>query len=233
MIYGCSTIGKMHKHVSRESLAEAIKDAEDQLSNYVGYNLLPTWEIDERHNTQRPGMPELFSSGYNIRGQYKNIRTDKFHVISGGQRAKTVIEADSTITRSDEDGDGYAETCTVTAATSVTDVNEIRVFYPEENGADEWEIRPLDSVSISGGTVTIAFKVWQIALPDLLEGLNAKGINGDNASNFLTEVDVYRVWNNPEAQVQFLWAPFPNCQCDTGTCAVCQHGAQNGCLLGV
>ena len=42
------------QHVSRESLAEAIQDAEQQIANYVGYNLLPTWEIDERHKTQPP-----------------------------------------------------------------------------------------------------------------------------------------------------------------------------------
>lgn len=219
------------QQVSRESLAEAIKDAEQQIANYVGYNLLPEWVIDERHNTQRPGMPELFSSSINIRGQRKTIRTDKAHVISGGQRSKIVIEAASAIVRSDEDGDGYAETCTVTAATTVTDVNEIRVYYPSKNAADIWEIRPFDSVSISGGVATITFKIWQIVLPDLLEALNATGIDGDTASNFLTTADVYRVHNNPQTQVQFLWEPFPNCACDTGSCTVCQHGAQNGCLL--
>lgn len=219
------------QHVSRESLAEAIKDAEDQIANYVGYNLLPTWEIDERHNTEVPGDPTLISSGYNIQGRYKTIRTDKYHVISGGQRAKTVIEAAAAIVRSDADGDGYNELCTITVATTVTDANEIRVYYPGESGADEWEIRPLKSVSISGGNATITFNIWQIPDPDLLEALDATGINGDTAANFITTADVYRVYNDPETQVQFLWEPFPNCTCDTGTCTVCQHATQYGCLI--
>jgi len=219
------------QHVSRESLAEAIQDAESQIANYVGYNLLPTWEIDERHKTQSPGDPTLFSSGFNIRGQYKTIRTDKYHVISGGQRAKTVIEAGASITRSDADGDGYDELCTVTVATTVTDENEIRLYYPGESAADEWEIRPLNSVVISGGNAVITFKIWQIPLPNLLEELDATGIDGDTAANFLTTVDAYRVYNDPETQVQFMWEPFPNCTCDTGTCTVCQHGTQYGCLL--
>jgi len=219
------------QHVSREDLAEAIKDAEQQISNYVGYNLLPDWEIDERQDTERPGDPTLFSSGISIRGQRKTIRTDKYHVISGGQRTKTAIEAGAAIVRSDDDGDGYAETCTVVSATSVTDVNEIRLYYPSENAADKWEIRPLESVSISGGNVTITFKIWQIPLPELLERLDATSINGDVAANFITTADVYRVWNNPAVQVQFMWEPFPYCSCDTGTCASCQHGTQYGCLL--
>lgn len=219
------------QHVSRESLAEAIQDAEQQIANFVGYNLLPDWQIDERHNTEPVGDPTLLSSGLNIQGRYKTIRTDKAHVISGGQRTKTAIQAGAAIVRSDADGDGYNELCTITVATTVTDANEIRVYYPGENGADAWEIRPLNSVVISGGNATITFKIWQAVLPDLLEALDATGIDGDTAANFLTTADVYRVWNNPQTQVQFLWEPFPACTCDTGTCEACQHGTQYGCLI--
>jgi len=219
------------QHVSRESLAEAIKDAESQIANFVGYNLLPTWEIDERHNTEVPGDPTLLSSGLNIQGRWKTIRTDKYHVISGGQRTKSVIEAGAAVVCSDNDGDGYNELCTVTVATTVTDDNEIRAYYPGESGTDAWEIRPLESVVISGGNAVITFKIWQIAQPDLLESLDATGINGDTAANFLSTVDIYRVYNNPETQVQFLWEPFPNCSCDNGTCETCQHGTQYGCLI--
>lgn len=53
--------------ISREDLAEAIRDAENQIANYVGYNLLPDWVIDERHTTTRPAVRELFSGGLNVR----------------------------------------------------------------------------------------------------------------------------------------------------------------------
>lgn len=218
------------QQVSRESLAVAIRDAEQQIANYVGYNLLPDWEIDERHNTVRPANPNLISSGYNIQGRYKSVRTDKYHVISGGQKAKTLIEAGAAIVRNDVDGDGYAETCTVTVATTITDTNEIRAYFPGMSGADEWEIRPLKTITANGVNAVLTFKIWQVVDPDLQEALNASGVDGDITANFESTADVYRVYNDPQTQVQLLWEPFPSCACTTGTCTVCQKATQTGCL---
>lgn len=217
--------------VSRESLAEAIRDAEDMVANYVGYNLLPDWRTDERDITERPAMRELFDTGINVRGYRKSVRADRGHIISGGQKARTVIEAGSAITRSDADGDGYNELCTVSVSTSITDTNEIRAFFPGKSGADEWEIRPLESVTANGTTATLTFKIWQVVDPDLWEALDASGIDGDTAGNFETTVDVYRVYNDISQMVQFLWEPFPRCSCGgSTTCTVCQFSTQYGCL---
>lgn len=231
------------QHVSRESLAIAIRDAERQIAQYVGYNLLPDWTTDERHNTVRPADRTLYSGGLsniwgrraysavNVRGQAKSIKTRKGHIISGGVKTKAVIEAAAAITRSDADGDGYSELCTVTVATTITDLDEIRVYFAGKSGADAWEIRPLTSVSADGTNATITFKIWQVVDPDNVQGLDVSWVDGDTAGNFETTVDVYRVYNNPATQVQFMWEPFPTCACTTGqTCTVCQHSTQYGCL---
>lgn len=216
--------------VSREDLAEAIAEAEAMIENYIGYYLLPTWTIDERRVTERPAIRELFSGGVNIRNMAKSVKAYKAHAISGGQRAKSVISAGAAIVRSDANGDGYNELCTVTVASTV-DIDEVRVYFPGESGADEWEIRPVKVVA-SGANLVITFGIQLAVDPDLWEAFNATGIDGDTAANFVTTVDVYRVYNDPQSQLQLLWEPdaLGNCGCGDASCAVCTFAAQDGCL---
>lgn len=221
--------------ISREDIAMAISMAEIRIANEVGYNLLPDWiplgnGSPERLRFDRPGLPELFSrSGTTVRGQLRSIQLRKGWVIGGGKRVKTGIET-AIITRSDEDGDGYSETCTVTVGTSVTDPDEIKLYYPGESGADEWEIRPI-TVSISASVATIKFKVWQVVDPDLQEALDAASIDAETALNFLTTVDVYRVYNDPQTQVQMLFEEDGGlCACNSSNCIACQLDTQGGCL---
>lgn len=216
---------------SRESIAMAIKQAEDKISEFVGFNLIPDWEVDERQRTVRPISPELFGGGYQPRWTAKSVTVDKGWIISGGLKGKTLIDDGVAITRSDEDGDGYKEKCVVTVATTVTDVNEIRIYFPGYDGADEWEIRPLKSVEISGGIATIEFRSWQIPLPDYWESMVLAPIDADDDANYITTCDVYRVYIDPSQMVQFLWEGIPNtCGCGDGDCAECAKSSQYGCL---
>lgn len=216
--------------VSREDLAFAIREAETKIAGEVGYNLLPDWREDERHQTARPTDPVLYSDGRNARGQAKSIETDWGYVITGGRKAKSVIEAGVAVVRTDEDGDTYKETVTLTVTTTVTSPDEIRVFYPGESGADNWEIRPI-KVSIASGVATITFKSWQIVDPALQERINAIALDAETDANYMTIVDVYRVYNDPSVQVEFLWEQ-PYCaSCGGSGCASCVQGSQNGCLM--
>lgn len=218
--------------ISREDLAEAIREAETILSSYVGYSLLPGWTIDERANTVRPAFRELYSAGANVRWLGKSIQAQRGYALSGGQRAKTVISAGAAIVRSDSDADGYNDLCTVTVASTV-DPEEVRVYFTGLSGADEWEIRPVKVIT-SGANLVITFKIWQVPNPNLWQALNATGIDGDQAGNFQTTVDIYRVYNDPQSQVQFLWEPDGwnglCASCGGSGCAACQFASQNGCL---
>lgn len=221
--------------VSREDLAQAIQDAERQIANYVGYNLLPDWIVDERQPTVRPARRELYgAAGLNFRGQAKSVTVKKGYVVSGGIKAWTLIDDAAAIVYSDADGDGYDETATVTVTTTVS-ACEIRAFFPVTQigaslaGSDKWEIRPI-KVTKSGNTATITFRREQVPLPDLWEALNASSIDGDVDANFLTTVDVYRVYNDPQQQVYFLWEQ-PDCSlCSGSGCAACEQATQTGCL---
>lgn len=218
----------LHK-ISREDIARAIRRAEDKIENYIGYNLLPDW-TNEYVRTTRPARPELYGMGYAPRWDRKSVSANKGYVITGGQKAQTLIEAGVAVVRSDVDGDGYDETMTATATTTATVEEEIRAYFPGESGAEAWEIRPI-SVSIAAGVATITFKSWQLVDPDLQQGFNAASIDGDAAASYLDTIDVYRVYTDISEQVLFMWEALPDtCDCGSTTCLTCSWSTQNGCL---
>lgn len=215
--------------VSREDIAMAILQAEQRLSNYVGYDLLPTWHLNEEVRTTRPARPELFSAGINVRGMTKSIRTQKGYILSAGKRVKSLVQANVACTRSDDDGDQYEELVSITVATDV-EACQLHVYLPGMNGDDRWEVRPI-KVSSTAGVATITFNSWQLVLPDLFERYDPTPIDADDADNYLDIVDVYRVYNDTSDQVTFLWEnPATLCGCGLGTCQACNLAAQSGCL---
>lgn len=217
---------------SREDVAKAIRDAELAIREQVGYNLIPDWIEDERKPTEKSARPEVYNQGsLNVRGQMKSIDTRWGHVISGGIRAQEIIERAAAVVISDIDGDGYSETCTVTAATTVTDANEIRVYYPGQNGDWRFEVKPI-TVTISGGFATITFSRWQIVQYPDQERLDAADaanvIDADIAATYYTTVDVYREYNDPQTQASFLWENDPS-SCSSGVAA--SFTTQSGALF--
>ncbi len=214
--------------IGRDTIAQAIQDAEQEMAREAGFNLMPDWTVEERLPYPRPGVPEVYGMGVNVRFQLKSLELNKAYVRYGGVRSKSLIEAGATIERTDEDTDNYAETCTVTVVSSLTDANEVRAYYPGKNGADGWEIRPI-KVRFSGGNAIITFKAWQIVAANQLDSLNPSPLDHAAASSYETTVDIYRVYNDPSTQVQFLWESEPNF-CNCGTCTACQLGTQAGCF---
>lgn len=219
--------------VGRDDIAMAIQSAEIELSQYLGFNLLPDWVSEERLDFPRPGNPEMYGIyGVNPRGLGKSVELKKGHIVSGGFKVSSQISAGLAVVRSDSDGDGYSETCTVTFATTLTNANEIRLYYPGKAGADAWEIRPI-TVNITAGVAMITFKAWQIPVWESMTVLDVSALDADNVANYETTVDAYRVYNDPSVQVQFLWEnnlygynPVGCC----GSCIACQLGTQYGCF---
>ncbi len=209
--------------IGREEVAQAIAQAEAMCERYLKYRLLPTWEVDEWHPSIRPVLPELHNvSVSELRGYSQTVQAKWGHFISGGVRnINTLIEADAAIGWSNPDDDDYDEIATVTVTVDVgQDGCELHVYFPVSNvmvatgGEDQWEIRPI-SVSVSGTTATITFRREQAVLPQFQVDLvpptddsHLRGVDGTVDTNFLEEVDVYRVYNDPQTQATFLWEPF-------------------------
>lgn len=205
---------------TREEISEAISLAEDVISDYVGYNLLPRWDSIEV-NPPRFRVPG-YRSNVNVFNKPKSVRMPKAHVYALGQVTKTLIEAGATITRIDKDGDGFNETAQLTVANLTdTDVNEVRVYYPGEDADDAWEIRP---IKISGNN--IEFPIWAIPLKRLIENLAPIEIDPALTTNYLETVDVYRVYNDTTTQVTLVYQPDSACnetECTYATVGNCGY----------
>lgn len=213
------------QRVGREDIAMALYQAEQEIAREVGFNLMPDWTTEERLPYPQPARPEHFGIGVGPRWMGKSVESKKGHVISGGIKTKTVILHGATFTRSDVDADSFQETCTAIVPVTTTDLSEIRVYYPAKSGNDLWEVRPIQ-VSINGGNATITFKVWDITAANQIDSLNPHPLDPDDPTSYESTVDVYRVWNDPSIQVQFLWEG-EGC----GSCTACQFGSQAGCFL--
>lgn len=199
----------------RDEVAFAIAQAEEFIEQQLKFPPGPKWFAEDivslpqygRHN--RLGVNAI------------NVRASHYHVVQGGFEDWTLIQASSPITYSDTNADGYAETATVTTATTVTNPAEIAVYYPGSDHDYAWEVRPVD-VSITGGVATIRFARYQVVLPDLLEKLDANVVDGMDNANFLGAVDVYRRFNNPSKMAVVEW---PQGYCESVGCTLHTHDA--------
>ncbi len=233
---------QMADRVGREDAALAIAQAEADVIDALGFLPVPDWTEAEIVRATKPNdvmLPGNYSL-YNARALFQSVSVKHGHVISGGVQTRALIatatrtapaDPADTLLLNDADGDGYNEELHIILPTTVTDVNEIRVYFAGHDGADEWEVRPLKTVLIAGGTLHIVLDKHLVPDPDLWEALNATGINGDVETNFVTQLDVYRVYNDPSDQCQLQWEAEPGlCSCGAATCETCSWATQSGCL---
>lgn len=234
----CNDIWPRHSwqwgsQISLEELAYAIRDAEDTIANFVGYPLAPTFYSEESHQYPRFYNKDYLSlGGLNRTGGRRSVSTNWKKVISPGRRATTLIESGVTVSYSDEDGDGFSETATITVTTSA-DPCEVKAYYLGTGADPRWEIREASSKVTSGATVVMKFDSWLFIDPDLAgaapdtDGYTA--IDVTTTTNYVATVDVYREYADTTAVAsQFSWL----CSsCGVANCTVCGATNQNGCLV--
>ena len=117
--------------VGREEVADAIARAEDDLIEALGYAPLPQWVDGEVIRTEPYNDPYIRHSGSltTPNGLFRSVQANRGMIISGGVEEKTVIDLAAAVAWWDFDGDGYFETATVIAPTTVTDANEIQGIF--------------------------------------------------------------------------------------------------------
>lgn len=232
--------------VSRWDISQAIRNAEEDIENILGYPLCRKWIEDEIHVYPQHYRRDVYPTGMlNVRGQHKSVRLKRGKFIQGGRRATSVVTDGVTVTYSDEDGDGYDETATISTATTLTEKCEIKVYFSGEGGVQEWEVRRPRSVTLTGGTITFVFDAWLLLDPDLQAAYpqtgGIKAINLETSGNYEATVDVYREFNDfAQASAQLFWEPQPisnagivglGCnQCGGAGCAACSLTGQDGCI---
>lgn len=192
---------------SRQEMANAICQAEAVITDALGFSPLPRWQADEGVMLARPRPGGRMVYPIGPYASYLSVITRSKYVLYGGAEAFTTLELSSPITYSDQDGDGYFETATVTVAiTDVTTANEIAVFYPGTAHDPSWRIKPI-RVDIDPLILlaTITFGRHLAVKPELTEQLDANGVDGLNDANFLTGVDVYRQYNDPSQMATVEW----------------------------
>lgn len=204
--------------VTREELASAIKRAEETLSGYVNYNLMPDWSTDLTQ-PERYYHP-AYRTVYAVDGRPKSVQLNKRWFIAGGTRASELVEADVVIERFDRDNDGFLESCRIPLPIGV-DTGELHLYYPEKDGSPQWEIRPITITSTH-----IVFPVWLIVRAELIEENCVEPLDGSDGTVFLDTVDVYRVYNDPTTQVKLIYDPQVGCSSD------CAETYLESCMYG-
>jgi hypothetical protein len=207
--------------VSREEILEQIYIAEQEIAEFLGHDVAPTFITNEPHRYPKPYDPMLHSSGgLNTGGFDKSVEIKKAFAIQPGQRAVSLIgtatTTGSSLDYTDEDGDGYIETATVTLPTTETETCELRCFVPGMGGEDAWEIRTPRRKYLSGGNIVFEFDIWLFLNPDLdaryPDEDSYRALDYTDTANLLASVDIYRVYvDNTAESARFYWESDPNC----------------------
>jgi hypothetical protein len=213
---------EQHDTVSREELALAIQNAELIISSWVGYNLMPDWNKDKLPT--RNHYDSLTRTPFTGSGRPKSIQVKRRHVLAAGVKRKEPVYLDVETVFVDKDGDGFRETVQVYADLSGYNTDEIRVFYPLEDGSEEWEIRPITVYSDR-----IEFPVYLAVHRQLIEQICPDPLEGRDEEIYLKEVDIYRVYNDTDVQATLIYEPSPSCNptCQETTIGNCVYVRDN------
>jgi hypothetical protein len=199
--------GDGNQIVGRDEVARALAQAERLAAGYLGYWPAPKYICDDviqwpvpRHSRTN-FLPKLFTSwGY---------------VQEFGLEATDLIQQDVGVTYTDEDGDGYDDTATITVVslygTSVTEKCEVVVMFADT----EYEIHNLEVSIDDDGNITITGPRWLFVDPDVW--LTADSVRLDDDTSFVSEVDVYRRYTDTTTQASIIWDSTANC--DEPPCA--------------
>lgn len=192
----------------REQIAEALNDAWQLFTTYLGYYPSPVWTSE----TIRLGGGRPY--------QLQRLAAKVGYLVEFGQRATSLIQASAAVTYSDTDNDGVDDTATITVASTV-DVDEVQIFFRTADGApgaadERYQIEPV-SVTASGGNISIRghralfvkpSTIWNIPYTPTDPNFRTRNYaDTASATGFLTSVDVYRVYNDTTVTGQLISDP--------------------------
>lgn len=203
----------------RDDIAQQLAVSVEMASTYLGFYPRPVY-ITERIPLRR-GLPI----------ERQTLRTSHKHLQAFGSRAVTLIQDEVNVTYTDTDGDGVEDLATVVVATTTTNPDEVKLFFRTINGApsaaDElYEIEPT-TVVITGPVTTInAHKalfvkpstIWDVPYDPTDPNFEVRNYaDTTDANDFVTSVDVYRVYTDVTGSCQFVYDNFYTTNFSTAT----------------
>ncbi len=187
---------------SREDLARAIAQAESMIAQVVGFWPAPQWIVNEGKvypTRQVRVAPDYYAASplEVLNWHRKTIETRWARVQKFGRRYVSEIELDAPILYSTPDGDAFNEWATISITTDTTgmSVDEIGVFTGEDTSPAK-RIRSL-KVTISSAT-SITIEGDSVLFIDPQLWLAGEVIDGDVPGNFLTTVNIHRVYTRDD-----------------------------------
>lgn len=179
---------------NRDFIARQLYNAYSKVRAALSYDPLPMWHA------------EKVRLGNGVPWQFQSLRLKWMKLKAFGTRATSVIQANAAVVYSKSDAALTADdTATITVATTLTDADEVQVFFRTADGAlnaadARWQIVPL-TVSISGGNAVITGhrslfvkpSIWKSPYIGVNQTTRHEAVT-TNAGDFVTQVDVYRVY---------------------------------------
>lgn len=191
----------------RERIAAALQRAVNQVAGELHYWPRPAW-----FNEVIP-----LSRAWPVRAQEHMVRFK--HLIAFGQRGTTAIQAGAAVIYSKSDPLLLVnDVATINVATTVAD-DEIQLFYRVADGAPSaadarYQIEPVViTPGVVPGTKDITAHRSLFVLPSIWKRpfqaddpnqRNANAADTSQAVDFVTAVDVYRVYNDTTTAIQIL-----------------------------
>lgn len=214
----------------RSDIRTAIMTAEKLLLDNMVYWPAPVYSEDTI------AWPKYFdprlhrSARIDARGGWIPVLLQEGYVQNIGVEAFTEIQASAPLVFSDRDGDGLDDTFTISVPTSVTDPNEIAVYFTDADRLFEddafsarWRVEPV-TVTITAGNALIIGKRWLVVKPTEYEDKGNYPINPTLPANFVTVLDVYRRYTNRDgvdshvdSQAALIWESRPCSCCGSGS----------------
>jgi len=190
----------------RDMIQRQLLEAQEEIQNVCHYPLTACWIQDER----RPYEFPLLS------------RWTK--VIQGGVPAMAYIDDDAVV-------DHTTDPAIVgPIATTITDVDEVRVYFAASLTTEMVEITP-SRVVLTGGLLTIYIPRCRLVHPDNWNNTR-QGLDYTDLTNFCDVVDVMRVYNDASTHATLVWPHVCQSSGVTGcTCPSCSEYTQDACIL--
>lgn len=232
--------------ISRDEIALAIQRAEDMLAKALTYYPAPKYITGEpvqyahgraRHNDYGLQSWSNLYYGYPFRLPYSASVQTRFHKIQvGGTLARTLIGDTANLTRIDSTtgiaavAPNINDAFTCTIATTITDVNEIGVYFraadrvPVSVAVDEsWRVRPVNIVA-NGTVATITGHSALLVRPALETIPNPVPLDVTDATIYAGQLTVYRVYTDTANAGVALWDAYDGCSdapCEQTETAIC------------